>query len=464
MTKTIPALVFLMLAFSAASFSQVSQATKTIPIAIPDAMPYGESTSAGSNSKLIDLYTNWIMTEVSSIPYFQVLERKQANELSQEVAYQLRTGGELTDAVSNINLRGAMALLLTGFGELYGKIVITARFVDLQSGRVLFASTTYSKPEDVQSAIKDLTASIREKGGELGLVVKLPDVQRAVKARSWKEAQRLADIYIRQNPGDGAIRAIYGTIAVKRAVELYKQARKSVGLRLFKEARISIDEAIALVPEGAYYAFRDSISGAEIDDQYRQKALAARREEKFRTGSTTLSPLDDLREYLKNISSEELRIGASYSPLLSTPNLRIDPRDGDWGIELGWTNSIKPPDGRSLISWVWYAGTEIRYERIREGGMGIFAAAWLSPLLAQSIRLGPLVITLGLDTGAFFNYGPFPDNDNRYGVTVGADSEIAFRLGPRWGAFGSAKADWRIYPSDQGRSGPAFRLVAGLNL
>lgn len=456
--------VLLSIAASAVLGQTAEGFSRTIPIAIPDAVPFGVNNADRETSRLVDLYTSSIITEVSSVPFFQVLERKQANEIYSEISYQLQTGGELSEAVLNTKLRGAGALLLTGFGELYGKIVITARLVDLQTGRILLATTTYSKPEEVLSAVKELAASIREKGSELGKSVSLEDVRRAVKTRSWQEAKRLADAYLRDHPGDEAVRELYGVIAKNRAEQLFRDAKKSVGLRLFKEARIAIDEAIALVPEGRYYAYRDEIFETEVKDQYRVKAEAARRDEQLRTGTYAIGFWERLGDHFQKVTAEEFRIGASYSPVLFTPDLALDFTDGDWGLEFGWTGSKRPADGKALLNWVWYAGLAARYERVSEGGMGTFVGAWVSPLAAQAIQLGPFVAMFGLDFGGFFQYGPFTGEPTRLGIQVGGSAELAIRFGTRWGIFTSAKADWRAYPGDPGRDGPAFRLCAGLTL
>jgi TolB-like protein len=440
----------------------------TIPIAIPDAKPFGIDRVDDEMRKTVDLYTNLIITAVSSIPYFEVLERQQSNELYNEIAYQLTNARELTDAVSDSALKGARALLITGFGELFNRVVITARLVDLQTGRVLFANAIYIDGMDQMSLkreLDELTAAIREKGSELGRVVTVEDIERAMKAKSWKEAKQLADLYLREKPGDVTIRSLYEDIAAKRADELYRDARRLVRLKLYREARMAIDEAIALLPRSAFYAYRDTISQADIDHQFRLKAEARRREEALRMGTSTKSVALTLSEYLGGMSTQEVRLGSSYKlGILNAGDLQLEYEDGDWGLEFGWTDSRRPDDGKATISWIWYAGASLAYETLAEGGRGASISGWLSPLLAQSLKFGPVILSAGLDAGGFFQFGPFDGESQRFGYTTGANLQLALRLLKDTGIFTAAKIDWRSYYNDSGRDGPSFRVLAGITL
>lgn len=441
------------------------RANDTIPIAIPDSRPFGVDRPTPQQSQIIEGYTNIIITEISSIPYFEVLERKQANELYAEIAYQLQTGGEMTEAVANTRLRGARAILITGFGEIFERIVITARLVDLQSGRVLFAETIYTDQGSIQQAMKELSASMREKGSELGMVVSIDDIEHAVKAKSWKDAKRLADLYLRNAPGDARVRSLYETIAINRAGGLYSDAKRLVRLKLFKEARIAIDEAIALSPRSEYYAYRDTIGQSELDYQYKQKAEAQAREEALKTGKVRQGFWRQASDYLQAITIEEARLGLSYMPSLSlSEDLMLDMRDGAWGFDFGWVNAYRPEGGQGALNWSWYAGVYGGYEPVMEGGSGAMLSAYLAPLSAQSLRLGPLVLHAGIDCGAFFGYGPYDAEALKYGFSIGGMAELGIRVFARSGLFTAVKADWRLYPGDFSRSGPALRVSAGISL
>jgi TolB-like protein len=457
----------LLLNTAQAAFGQVSP-KETIPIAIPDAKPFGIDQADQKMQETAELYTNLIITSVSSIPYFNVLERQRSNELYDEIAYQLTNARELTDAVANSALQGARALLITGFGELFGRVVITARLVDLQTGRVLFADAIYidsGDPSSLKRELDELTASIREKGSELGRVVELVEIERAINAKSWREAKQLADLYLRERPGDTQVRALYEDIAAKRADELYREAKNLVRLKLYREARVAIDEAIALLPKSAFYAYRDTIGQADLDYQFKLKADARRREEALRLGSSTNTVTQSISEYLGDMSSQELRLGGSYKlGLVNAEDLLVEFDDGDWGLEFGWTDSYRPLDGKAVVSWIWYAGVSVAYETLAEGGSGASFAAWLSPLLAQSVKLGPLILSAGLDTGAFFQFGPFDGESWRLGWSAGANLQLALRVFKDTGIFVATKADWRFFLDDAARDGPAIRILAGITL
>ncbi len=441
-----------------------SQNAKTIPIAIPDMAAFGDSNPQGEKKEIIETYTSFITTEVASIPYFQVLERQRANEIYAEVSYQLLQGGEISSAVMNTKMSGACALLLTGCGELYGKIVITARLVDMQNGRILLASTIYSDQENILSALRQLTASIREKGGELGMTVTLDDVNRAIKAKSWKEAKRLIDSYMRDHPSDPEARGLYTSIAQKRAEELYRDSIKSVRMRLFQEAREAVDEAIALVPDGRYYAQRDAIATAEIDYQYQQKAEAARREERLKNGQSTETFWTQIDESMSRMTAAETRLGVAYLPLMSTPDLSVDFANADWGLALGWTIPLRRKGNEGSVHWTLPLGLNFNYERVGDSGMGFMGQFWASPLLSESIQLGPVFLSFDLDGGLFFKYGPFEGDSWRFGCTAGGSIEMAARISASKGIYIQARPEWRFYIDDASRSGPCLMLCSGITL
>lgn len=442
-----------------------SRSSDIIPIAIPDARPFGVDNPTPEQVKTIEVYTALITTEVAGIPYFDVLERKQANELYNEIAYQLQTGGELTDAVANTRLRGARAILITGFGELFGRIVVTARLVDLQTGRVLFAETIYADPISIDRSLRELAASMREKGSELGMTVRIEDIERAVKARSWKDAKRLADLFLRSAPGDERVRVLYESIAKNRARELHADAKRLVRLRLFKEARIAIDEAIALSPQSEYYAYRDTIGQAELDYQYKQKADLQRREDALKTGRASQGFWRRATDHIATMTTSETRIGASFAPRIQeTPDLTLKMDDGDWGFDIAWVNAYQPASGMATRVWSWYAGFYGAYEMVEEGGRGTTLGAFISPLAAQSLRLGPIILHFGLDGGGFLAYGPYAGEQLQYGLSAGALAELSIRLNKRFGIFSALKIDWRQHLREPDRSGPMLRLSAGITL
>ncbi|HPC71708.1 MAG TPA: hypothetical protein PLB48_07875 [Treponema sp.] len=430
-----------------------------IPIAIPDVKLFGIDEPDNIQKVTIDTFTSAIITEISAIPYFQVLERQQSNDIFKEIEFQLNT----SVVSENINIQTARAILLTGYGTLYDKIVITARLVDLQTSRILFAETIYTDQQFVTNSIHSLAASIREKASELGKEVKLEDVERAVKAKSWKDAKRLADLFLRSNPSDSKVQSLYEVIAENRAKELYIDARRLVRLNLFKEARIAIDEAIALFPKSEYYAYRDTIAQAELDYQYNQKADQIRREEELKTGKVKQGFIKQVYNYLENITTAETHLGITISPeLLLTNSLFVDINDIDWGFEMGWVNPYYPSNGKDLRVWSWYAGIYGGYEKVNEGGYGTIISGYFSPLLTQSFRLGPIVLHFGLDGGGFLAYGPYEIEHVLYGYTIGCLSEISVRFVDRIGLFSAVKIDWREYINhENNRSGPVLRFVFG---
>lgn len=427
-----------------------------IAIAIPDLKPLGTASP-----ETIAGVTDLIIHEIANIPIFTVLERKQATELYGEISYQLLTASVMDDAVRNSEIRGARALLLGSFGDLYGKILIAVRLVDLKTGQILFATSLLTEEASLKNSIAEIAGFVEEKGRELSLVVTPREIAEQVSARNWSEAKRLIDIYLRSNAPEDTIHEDYEKIIVGLAEDYYKQAKRFVHQGLFDEARLKIAEAIALKPKGEYYGYRESIAKAEDDWSYRRKLETARREASIRDGADRRPLLRDLAAYSAALTVEGARLGASYGLTIDRDDLSLEATGDDWGLELSWSDSVTPADGTAALNWGWYAGLACRYEAIADTGRSLFIQGYASPLLAESFRVANIALTLGLDAGAMLWYGAVSPDGYLVGVSIGSTAILDLKALRRYGAFVQAKVDWRYWPTAAGLSEPSLRLTAG---
>ncbi len=433
-----------------------------IPIAIPEMTPFGNPDRKDPQVRReIDAYTALVTTAVANTSLFEVLERERSNEILNEVSFQLLNPGARMDASTDVNLRGARAILICGFGKLYDRIVITSRLVDLRTGRILFANTIYAAEEQLASAINELAASIKEKGFELNKTVTKADIDRLVKARNWTEAKRSIDIYLRTAKADDEVRAAYDRIAVGLSETYYAQSKKYVTQRLFKEARLRIDEAIALKPDGRYYAWRERIAEVEVEWEYRKRIEMARREAELDKGVYRPGFWRQVSEDLETVTVEGTRLAATYSLDVDQADFSVGLPGGDFGAEFSWQIPRAPKGGKGVVNWVAYLGAALRYEELASGGMSLFAQGYLSPLAAESFKVGPFVLSVGVDGGGAVQLGGVSDRGYIAGGTLGGLVALETKFKGRTGFFTALKGDYRWYPNDMDHSAYCLRLMAG---
>jgi len=446
---------------AAASIWGQTGATR-IPIAVPDFSVLSADVKAEDAVTIQELLANALSNE----PIFELLERKQVTEIFNEVAFQVMTPGAMDSGVSQ-RLMGARALLIGSVGRLYGRTVITTRLVDLESGLVLFANNIYANDSEIAESISTLVSAIRDKGFEMTLRPTEADVARQVKAGNFSEAKKIADIYLRSNPDSAAVRASYPAIIAGLADEYYKQARSQLKRQLFDDARSKINQALALKVDQRFYAFREQIETDEEDWNFRQAILETRRKDELaRRASGVTSSWDSLGSWYDKLDAEGAHLGAVYAPDVDPAALVVDIGTGFWGGEAFWMKTVtKGADSTAMLNWMLYAGGAVVYAPGLSGAT-ITGNAYLSPLFAQSVRLGNVVLALGLDGGAAFRYG----GDAAPGGTVwsaaatgGGLVSLTIKAWERLGLYLAAKADFAYYPEDPSRNGPTLRLSSGLS-
>jgi hypothetical protein len=450
-------IVLMILSIPINAQSSAASIGKRIQIAIPDLQPLGDISK-----EEISVISELITTEIANIPIFDILERQRATELYNEIAQQLTSGMVLDEAVMNTQIRGAGALLLGSYGKLFDRVVLTTRLVDLQTGRILIASSTITTQSALKESIHELAGAIQEKGRELNTIVSAKDIEAQVKARNWSEASRLMNIYLRTHPADDSQRPLFMKINDNLAETYYIQAQKYVKQGLFDGARAQIAEAIALKPDERFYGYREQISRNEQDWEYKRKLENSRKEAALASGKDASDWRSQIADSLSNITVNGTRVGASYSFSVDENNLGIAADGSDFGLELAWQHALRPSSGKDMLNWTWYAGTALRYEDIPGLGYSVLTQAYMSPLLAESFKLGNVALTLGADGGGLFWYGPVDPSGYLLGASAGASAILDIKINRSFGIFAMLKADFRWYPTDESMSAPSLRAAAGL--
>jgi hypothetical protein len=113
---------------------------------------------------------------------------------------------------------------------------------------------------------------------------------------------------------------------------------------------------------------------------------------------------------------------------------------------------------------MYYAGASLRYEAVDSGARSVFLQGYASPLLAEALKIGNLVVSSGLDAGPILWLGPVSSAGYLAGVAIGASFTVEIKIEGRQGLFATAKPDWRWFPASGSRSGPYLSLIAGIVL
>jgi len=136
-----------------------------------------------------------------------------------------------------------------------------------------------------------------------------------------------------------------------------------------------------------------------------------------------------------------------------------------WGGEIFWLKALgKDATGAEIFNWTSYLGGSARYSPSPTGAV-IAASGYLSPLLAQSLKLGNIIITLGADAGGFATFGAQTSSGSNLdgGFTVGAMGVASVKALKKLGIFVSSKADALFYPNSNMKYELNLRFSAGLS-
>jgi tetratricopeptide (TPR) repeat protein len=84
---------------------------------------------------------------------------------------------------------------------------------------------------------------------------------------------------------------------------------------------------------------------------------------------------------------------------------------------------------------MYYAGASLRYEAVDSGARSVFLQGYASPLLAEALKIGNLVVSSGLDAGPILWLGPVSSDGYLAGVAIGASFTVEIKIEGRQGLF-----------------------------
>ncbi len=413
--------------------------------------------------------SNILRTAIIRTQAFHVVERDRVQQLLEEKKLSLSGLTASEETLQTVGkMLAAQRILLGTVGRLYGKIIITTRLVDVSTGEVIFANNIYSSEEDLVYYIEELAREIARKGVAERREVTLAEVEEYIKKRDYRSARQYLTMYLQRNKATEETQRIYTIIIENLSDQNYGEAKKALRRDRFQYARDLINEAISLSAEKRFFELRNEIDVAEDEYIRKQKEEEERRrrlEELRRQREEEMEVIGFrglAKRYYEGITVNGFHIGLSYEVDV-TNDFAFTFWPPEWGGEILLTNEVfDPPNkGNTSFNWLGYVGTNVTYVT-SETVPTVKIRPYLSPFVAWGLKLGNLIIKIGIDGGGVFWLGnAFPEG-YFIGASAGGLGMVEIKLYKRMSLYGAAKADYVFYPSDMSANEVTLRFFGGL--
>lgn len=358
----------------------------------------------------------------------------------------------ITDSNSLIQIGRMVSvkqLIIGTVGKLYGKVIITLRLVNAETGKNIFASTLYSTKESVFDDIKNIVSDIGDNAMIFSRGVDIKDIKESIDDDNYKKAWFQMNRYRETHATTDELVKLKKTITAELSYQYYREAKKALGNDHFRDAKNKINYAIAIENREKYIRFRDEIKEDEAE-YYQGIAMAKmRRQQQLRVyGANYETFSQKMKKYYNNLTYSGLFLAAS-SGIEINDRYKFDSLWSWWGCDiLGMTTYGRKR--RQILSnhWTAYAGLNFRYIDTGTGSNEFVFQLYGAPFSSLTIKLSHIFLTVGFDAGMLIRVGDIYNNSNVLGMSGGATIITQFKYLQRMGIFVGAKFDYEYYPSD----------------
>jgi len=358
-------------------------------------------------------------------------------------------------------------LILGTAGKLYGKIIITLRLVDAETGKNIFASTLYSTQESVFDDIKNIVSDLGDNAMIFNMGVRIEDIKRSIKDDEYKKAWFQLNRYRETNAATDEIIQLKQVITAELSEQYFKEAKRALRRDHFRDAKNKINYAIAIENREEYIKFRDRIKDEE--DQFNQRIAMEKKKRELdvqRFGEDYRSFGEKVYEYYYNLDHPGLFLGAS-SGMEIRRDYKLGKRMSWYGCDLiGLGSFFSSNKGFVGSSMTGYFGLNFRYiEAAKDDAAAsneFVFQVYTSPFLSTSVKIGHLFLNLGLDCGGIIHSSPAYEGGRLLGVTGGSTVLAQFKYYRTMGFFCGAKFDYEYYPDHNEFGFYTARLMAGV--
>ncbi|MFC1504126.1 CsgG/HfaB family protein [Spirochaetota bacterium] len=195
-----------------------------------------------------------LRTEIVKSGTFEVIERGQINQALKEQEFQ---ASGCTDSACAVEIGKILALdrIIVGtVGQLFGKLVLNVRLIDVGSGKILLAEKEQTTKDDIFKTIEVFAGKIADSAAETLLIeVKIKDIESLIRTGNVDDAKKKLDIYKQQKGVNEKTKELDDKIKKALAKQNYKNANSAYNSRLYSKAKEYIDKAINGEPNNMTY-------------------------------------------------------------------------------------------------------------------------------------------------------------------------------------------------------------------
>lgn len=399
----------------------------------------------GLETTEIEQISNLLRHEIIRTGTFDVVERERLGEILATQENQQSGAFDSSDAIPYGELKTVRQLVLGSAGKLFGRLVITVRLVSAETGRIIFAETLYTEPENAFDAVGRIAQGMAQKAvdytREMPAAEMLDDIRRRVDRGEYVRASELLDAYVFQHGLSDGVRALRDAILPGLYDDYLKEAKKARRQSDYRSAAQFVGLAIAVEPTRDAYELRERILAEQEEHRQLQEELRRRAELERQQrldadlANVALSPLDVFRGYYGALQTKSHRLS-----VVSTWRQDVVPEVptalGAVGIGyIGIMPRTDAPDARPVSAEsVGYLSASLSLNFASDIPEASAELA-LAPFSAISFRLLNFFITTGIDAGVNVLFSQNLPEGYHVAPILGARVVADLRLFSSLGAF-----------------------------
>ena len=419
------------------------------------------------SKKHSDFFSEIISNKIKEAHIFEVIERKQVNEIiktaQKETALQMSGIVGESDIVELGKIISVKQLVIGTVGELYGKIIITIRLVNAETGKNIFANTLFTTKKDFSDDISSLVAEISENAQIYNEIITIEKIKESYEDDNYRKAWNQMNRYLESGSLTEELKILRKKIVEELAEKYYDDADDALDDGHYREARMKINYAIAIQNRDKYLKFRDEI--LQEENNYILFMKNKRKQDRQRINNMDVdyrSTSQKVKDYYNSLPYNGLLLGVASGVSFTEYN-KIEDKQAWWGGEVIGINTFSRgvQDITGLMN-VGYAGLNVHYDDFDSVSSQFVFQAYISPLAGFEVKLGNFFWNVGLDAGGIIRVSKGYDSGKLWGVTGGALSTMQLKFGENIGFFAGFKFDYEYYKSDSEYSGFQGRIISGI--
>lgn len=236
------------------------------------------------------LISDYLRSEFSKMPVFEVVSRGQFKKQFDELKLQLTgaTSDSDKDRKNRIQygeLLNVKKAMIGSVGKAFGKIVINMQLFDMETGKIIFAENSQSSEETVYDDLRELSRRIADNASGSIVKIEIRDIEMLIETGNYELAKEKLGAFMQQSGINQKTKDLQALINKKVAELQYKKAREMTDNQLLKNAQDYILKAIQLDPYNPVYQDYSKTINEKIQESENQKIIREQQENESRQTS-----------------------------------------------------------------------------------------------------------------------------------------------------------------------------------